>query len=408
MDNRNTNTSKNMGKVHYQPKLITALQNPTTKQLYNNSFDNNPGKFYKKLSAIAGKQQVEWLKDVVKRHQPKSLKDLIMAVTTEMSYTVEINISKMYFGKYSEIEPYNTAHFDYYNVPGGFNYVENEISTPGIVPAIREFNSNHNIIGSFRSDDVDYHLCESIAPTYIRRILEFKSELFQQRPKWNYLTCIYDKDYNGDMGSNEMYSTKYDLEGDNETRFLKLLLKDNNWVTFFVKAIIQNSVQNGYESIRFPTGETAARIQDHRTMAEEIKEIENDIFTLQFLGITEEVGRLTDSKDILKEFEDENERNSEYRFVANYKIGDAMKSRYFNSKEKAEKHLLDEVSKLEVKKAELIAKGIRKIKPIENFYETHVQNVLNKLHKGAIERITDGYGNDWFQITQPVYNLISF
>ena len=58
-----------------------------------------------------------------------------------------------------------------------------------------------------------------------------------------------------------------------QNQFLQLLNKDNNWVTFFIKSIIQDSAKKGYEKVLFPKGETAAKIEGHQTIADEIKSI---------------------------------------------------------------------------------------------------------------------------------------
>ena len=62
-----------------------------------------------------------------------------------------------------------------------------------------------------------------------------------------------------------------------ENQFLQLLNKDNNWVTFFIKSIIQDSAKKGYEKVLFPKGETAAKIEGHETIAEEIRKIDSRI-----------------------------------------------------------------------------------------------------------------------------------
>ncbi|MGK3945574.1 hypothetical protein ABK046_45435, partial [Streptomyces caeruleatus] len=64
---------------------------------------------------------------------------------------------------------------------------------------------------------------------------------------------------------------KVSPEQNNQNQFLQLLNKDNNWVTFFVKSIIQDSAKKGYEKVLFPAGETAAKIEGHETLANEIK-----------------------------------------------------------------------------------------------------------------------------------------
>ena len=63
--------------------------------------------------------------------------------------------------------------------------------------------------------------------------------------------------------------------------FLHLLNKDNNWVTFFIKSIIQDSAKKGYEKVLFPLGDTASRIEGHSTLEEFKKQKENRIKELE-------------------------------------------------------------------------------------------------------------------------------
>ena len=63
-----------------------------------------------------------------------------------------------------------------------------------------------------------------------RRILEIQSDLFQKgRDRENLVF------YGNNLGN----------------QFLQLLNKDNNWVTFFVKSIMQDSAKKGYEKYYF-------------------------------------------------------------------------------------------------------------------------------------------------------------
>src|SRR5690606_22964833 len=50
-------------------------------------------------------------------------------------------------------------------------------------------------------------------------------------------------------------------EESNQNQFLQLLNKDNNWVTFFIKSIIQDSAKKGYEKVLFPSGDTASKVE---------------------------------------------------------------------------------------------------------------------------------------------------
>jgi hypothetical protein len=53
-----------------------------------------------------------------------------------------------------------------------------------------------------------------------------------------------------------------------KNQFLQLLNKDNNWVTFFIKSIIQDSAKKGYEKVLFPSGNTASKVEGHTTLEE--------------------------------------------------------------------------------------------------------------------------------------------
>lgn len=61
----------------------------------------------------------------------------------------------------------------------------------------------------------------------------------------------------------------------------KLLNKDNNWVTFFVKSIIQDSAKKGYEKRLFPSGNTASKVEGHTTLEEFKKQKEDRLNYLQ-------------------------------------------------------------------------------------------------------------------------------
>ena len=159
-----------------------------------------------------------------------------------------------------------TQYYSNLTVPGGTNYTENEIATPGITPSIKghaEF-ATDNGIGWFRSDEEKPHItyAESFEeikdlenkgyqkigltddgnPQFAspnpktRRILEVQSDLFQKGRDNEYL--IGNMEYSvEELGSR----TPKDMV--NSNNFLQLLNKDNNWVTFFVKSIIQDTAK---------------------------------------------------------------------------------------------------------------------------------------------------------------------
>ena len=188
-----------------------------------------------------------------------------------------------------------TQHYSNLTVPGGTNYTENEISTPLITPSIKghaQFSTDKGI-GWFRSDEQSkYDDINDGAPrntisysywlkvykelnideaevaiqkgtydsdfekwintpdiikenTKTRRILEIQSDLFQKgRDKKDLVGLSPTKTtiWNGD--SAEDYTIPgTDKSKSTENQLLQLLNKDNNWVTFFIKSIIQNTAK---------------------------------------------------------------------------------------------------------------------------------------------------------------------
>ena len=66
-----------------------------------------------------------------------------------------------------------------------------------------------------------------------------------------------------------------------QNQFLQLLNKDNNWVNFFIKSIIQDSAKKGYEKVLFPSGDTASKVEGHTTLEEFKKQKEDRIKQLE-------------------------------------------------------------------------------------------------------------------------------
>lgn len=337
----------------------------------------------------------------------------------------------------SELQKENpTQYYSNLTVPGGTNYTENEISTPLIMPSIKghaQFSTDKGI-GWFRSDDKiaedysqdeqylqqvernEFDGLEILTPTKTRRILELQSDLFQKGRDKKDLTIgrnielgtMGEFEYNGKkIQFNQLKNIYYVFENgigkslnrsqfkairdeyivnkpeSNQNQFLHLLNKDNNWVTFFIKSIIQDSAKKGYEKVVFPKGETAARIEGHETIAGEIENINKQIEQQQF--------------DVDK-FKENRFRNSDSQGnYWGYKNGEGKS---FKSLEEAENYTKNQLDSLEQKKSELKSQGVEKLKPIEAFYEIKVGNILEKqFGKENVKTITDEYGNEWREVT---------
>ena len=261
-----------------------------------------------------------------------------------------------------------------------------------------------------------------------RRILEVQSDLFQKgRDKEDLVTK---EDYNAIQGSNQGYGlfslrninyaktrsgffkngikiseeeynkaleehnkpSTYGEKHIKENNFLQLLNKDNNWVTFFVKSIIQDSAKKGYEKVLFPTGETAAKVEGHETIAEELEKInkEQDSFN-EGLYIKEQVDNVF-GKNIIT-YKAVNKLGKEFNASRNKEDIEIYISNYKKDQQR-------EYDALEQRKSELKSQGLEKLKPIEAFYEIKVGNILEKqFGKDNVKTITDEYGNQWREIT---------
>ena len=338
----------------------------------------------------------------------------------------------------------NTDYYSSMTVPGGTNYTENEIKTPDITPSIKghvQFSTDQGI-GWFRSDEqrkdtltnegnwvktiievpnefyynsgkikvwkdkdgnwnegnsyiedeqnviwkYNQSLGNTISNTELtktRRILEIQSDLFQKGRTAQLLTNSKDIDAaekEGATSGREAMEWADELAKTKENQFLQLLNKDNNWVTLFIKSIIQDSAKKGYEKVLFPKGETASKIQGHEIIADEIKLYDNRISKLEDALIIPEKYKIEDGY-----FIPYNE-NTANQGVRAYTLKEFIPF--------VEQILEEEL----LKKQELKSQGIEKLKPIEAFYEIKIGNILRKIDPN-IKVITDEYGNEWREYT---------
>ena len=104
---------------------------------------------------------------------------------------------------------------------------------------------------------------------------------------------------------------KINIPDVSQNQFLQLLNKDSNWVTFFIKSIIQDSAKKGYEKVLFPKGETAAKIEGHQTLADEIN-TKNEVIT-----------QLKVNRDVQQQVLDNIDNDTENLIVTGKQIGRA-------------------------------------------------------------------------------------
>jgi len=283
--------------------------------------------------------------------------------------------------------------------PGGINYTNNEIKTPGIVPNRKghaDFATDEGI-GWFRSDEeffysTDREILSKLEKDFKHNIIsdsEYESKLRQlennreeqliiETTKTRRVLKIQSDLFQKERESTDLVTKNEPSTETKENDFLQLLNKEGNWVTFFIESIIQDSIKKGYNEILFPTGETAAKIEGHEVIADKIRNIDNDI---EFWK---------NAKPTINEVY---KKHGEEMWTITY--NDIIKGN-FNTKEEAQKHIDNiDFNKLEQQKQELEANGLEKFAPIEGFYENRVTNILNKKYKGKIEKYTDEHGAVW-------------
>lgn len=487
-------------KVDFSLKAIKILQSDKAKEIFEKGIKNK-WSLDKILTELQlPKEQKQLIIDNGKTNR----EDIITDLLANYSYAIEINTAKKQSGynnnnipftyqkvsknNYviidpsgdeiqdvnSEIEAKNkviqlnkeleqelsrpTQYYSNLTVPGGTNYTEQEIATPGITPSIKghaQFATDQGI-GWFRSDDKGrtaltiikdanklpqrfngvngwiveninntwftslngenreeigssealsmYHAAEdaAIIPTNenkTRRILEVQSDLFQKgRDKED----LINKDF-GDIlptsngwalyakggGTPLMYfDTKEKAENyknntpvNNQNQFLQLLNKNNNWVTFFIKSIIQDSARNGYEKVLFPSGNTASKIEGHTTL-EDFK-IEKEKRLEYLKPLLEKSNTISISYEIKKK--------NGYGFIGSpmatreeaEKIlaeGTVSESYFINERQDREPDYQKEYDQLKQELERIETEGFGALKPIWNFYENTVTNILNKTY----------------------------
>lgn len=189
-------------------KIVQALSNPKIETFFKSQYlKGNKEKFYTEVAALSGKQQTALLREWNEKNNPQSLQEMVAGVLAELSYTVEVKtaVQDGFNTNYGGISIYKTedydgnvkwaitdeetgtelawydskeeaekhagkgemiptSHYSNLTVPGGTNYIENEISTPLITPSIKghaQF-ATDNGIGWHRSDEQITYSTEDI------------------------------------------------------------------------------------------------------------------------------------------------------------------------------------------------------------------------------------------------------
>ena len=170
-----------------------------------------------------------------------------------------------------------------------------------------------------------------------------------------------------------------------EEQFLHLLARDNNWVTFFVKSIIQDSARKGYEKVLFPSGDTAAKVEGHGTLEDFIKNKQERLDDLN----SKKYAIVDIREQLVSLFENEEQAKKTLDATNDIK-GKGHTIKIASTYTKTEREQLEK----EIADAKA---GKLKISSIANFYETIIHNVLKK-NGYSPTRTTDEYRNDWFEV----------
>jgi len=237
------------------------------------------------------------------------------------------------------------------------------------------------------------------------------SEMYSEK-RGHYVTKVYKgREIGGfNLSSGEVFvQKKFGKRDSTENQFLQLLNKDSNWVTFFVKSIIQDSAKKGYEKVLFPSGNTASKVEGHTTLEEFKKQKENRIKELEEQNKNSKL--LLEGIELITE-SDFYEKNNMF-YVRNKKVSDITYGS--SSKKRTEEILKEQKQSLKIKidnkekndteinqlKQELErveTEGFGALKPIYNFYENTVTNILKKQGYSP-QQVTDEYGNTWNEVT---------
>lgn len=413
-------------KVDYQFKSAEKILANLSKIKQWEKVVTNPPMIWEKIQKDLQipKEQLE----LIKNSEGKTVEEKLTNFLSNYSYTVEINTAKQapkrFNNEYLDADELighlvngelverseNSQYYSNLTVPGGANYTENEISTPLITPSIKghaQFSTDKGI-GWFRSDEqitnkvksekwietiqgsegenINIERRTKDVGGKTRRILEVQSDLFQKGRDKDKLTSdnsVFDlfedeiKEFEeigldklSDEGKKRYAEIQNHIFVNKENQFLQLLNKDNNWVTFFIKSIIQDSAKKGYEKVLFPSGNTASKVEGHQTLEEFIKVKQDRIDKL----------------------------NSDVNyFVEKYnpEIHDAWKNK--EDFRKYQEELADiEISQLQVEIDNVKQEGLSALAPIFKFYEQQITNILKKNYN--VKSITDEYGNTWNEV----------
>ena len=164
--------------------------------------------------------------------------------------------------------------------------------------------------------------------------------------------------------------------------------------------MVQPRTVQKYEKVLFPSGNTASKIEGHTTLEEfkkqkedRIKELEKDIYDYTYNNY-----RVYRKSDNISLGNTASKEDTELFFNSNNLIQKNPSD--FEIRRNDESYIIkqknNEIAQLKKELERVETEGFGALKPIYNFYENTVTNILKKSYN--INQITDEYGNTWNEI----------
>ena len=149
--------------------------------------------------------------------------------------------------------------------------------------------------------------------------------------------------------------------------------------------MVQPRTVQKYTKILFPTGNTASKVEGHTTLEEFKKQKEDRIKVIEGNIVINKKQLLNPpNPDILSEKGKQSLLNGEWKLDL----------------ERGIDNWENEINQLKQELERVETEGFGALRPIYNFYENTVTNILNKTYgKENVKLITDEYGNTWNEIT---------
>jgi len=257
------------------------------------------------------------------------------------------------------------------------------------------------------------------------RVLEMQSDMFQKMKDQDLATKERQISQPFVTASGGYGSPKRAVTTELNVAMHQMLNTDNKWVKFFIQSIVQDAQKKGYKNIRFPSGETAAKVEGHDSIAERIGDIDTKIIRVK-KEIVSLRAKKNKSFNMEKYIKDTLEDILYKQSNAGYWYGrDSKEFTNFNEKIKILKsnnikvienefsedikeykqnidplrNKIKELNEYQEARSNLKTQGIEKLAPIEGFYQVRVRNTLMKTYgRENVKTVTDKHGNTWFEV----------